>query len=247
MTPDYEPRPGSIGQRSIEHLKIHGRMWMRDLADGIDADINAMTASLSLCIRHGLIEREDVDGKVWVSLPADAQPEAKPSTPPVSDGVQFAREPLADEQRRAAFNEDLQDDDARIRMEAEAMRRDVEDLMKPSIVGIMRASEEHGEEPRVERKEGSGIRVTVPRRNADGSFDEIDLGTFTNLGDVAKAMVRDAATPEPPPRRHFEFGLFSDGRLVIELDDVVSTLTRDQTERLYRFMVSIEGAIHAAA
>ena len=58
----YLPREGSIGDRSLQHLRAHGRTRKRDLADAIDAEMTSMDASLSLCISHGLIAKVEVAG-----------------------------------------------------------------------------------------------------------------------------------------------------------------------------------------
>lgn len=186
------PRAGSIGERSIEHLKIHGRMTKRDLADAIDADMASMDSSLSLCLKHGLIEEDSVDGKTWFSVQKSA--------------------------------DEAQSTDAQMESELAAWSSAVDELLKPSIFETVRAN---GDKPvgfkvQIGRPEGSGIRVT-------------------SLGHADTVPEPEVPAPrQKDAKRRFEFGMFSDGRLVLEIGDNSATLTRDESDRLYQFFRKID-------
>lgn len=187
-TTAYVPRPGSIGQRAIEHLNVHGRKSIRDLADAIDADVAVMDASMSLCVRRGLVERDEVDGFVYFELPAPVGIMQSEHGPVEDDKPKFS----CSWPPNSSVDEILQ-----------------AEVPAQPVVADLDAIESY-------------IRADLQRRDPD-------------------------VTPAPPAKRHFEFGLFSDGRLVIELDDTVTTLERAETERLFKFVQGIEGALDAAA
>lgn len=64
----YKPRAGSVAERAVEHLLAHGETAAHPLADAIDADREALTASLSTAISYGAVKRERRDGLFWYSI-----------------------------------------------------------------------------------------------------------------------------------------------------------------------------------
>lgn len=187
----YQPRAGSIGEKSIAYLKAHGVTQMRDLADAIDADVGAMPASLNLCIANGLIVRETVGGYDLLRLP---QPEAEPAV-----------------------------DDIQVEMLTAAIAAAAEPAANESVAEILRAEFANGE--------GSLARLfDVQEEPSEASAD------FS----IRESLQRNGSLAPAAEKRHFEFGLFSDGRFVIELADTVATLTRDETDRLYQFFRKVD-------
>lgn len=65
---DYKPRPGSIGEKAILHLGVHGRLSARDLADGIECEHGSLHASLNLAVASGVVKREADGGITFYSL-----------------------------------------------------------------------------------------------------------------------------------------------------------------------------------
>lgn len=154
------PRPGSVAERSIQQLALHGRMSSRDLADKIDADSGSMHASLSLAVQGGLIVRElgDAHGGPYYSLPAPTAPELV------------------------------------IPLFIEGLDSLAGSMKKPSAT------------------EGAGERVYTTRE------------------------------PVPVEPMHFEIGLFSDGRLVLEYGKEQLSLTLAERDKLHAFLVRHQGA-----
>lgn len=69
MTPAYQPRAGSVGERAIAYLRENGRSSIGDLCDGIDIERYALGSSLNLRLMHGLILKEDGAGRVFYDVP----------------------------------------------------------------------------------------------------------------------------------------------------------------------------------
>jgi len=74
LNPIYNPRPGSIADRAMAHLKAHGLTANVPLADAIDADSGAISASLSTAVRFGAVRRETINGVLCWSLGDGAPP-----------------------------------------------------------------------------------------------------------------------------------------------------------------------------
>lgn len=161
------PRPGSVAERSILQLTLHGRMSSQDLADKIDADSGSMHASLSLAVQGGLIVRElgDAHGGPYYSLPFPPMPEPDPF----------------------------------------AMGMNI-----PKFVEVLEKMSGSMKKPC--STEGSGERVYATRKTA------------------------------PAEPVHFEIGLFSDGRLVLEYGKEQLSLTPAERDKLHAFLVSHQGA-----
>ena len=202
----YAPRPGSIGERSLRYLKDHGPKSLRDLADGIDADLGSMSASLSMCIQNGLLKRDVVDGEIVISLP-------KPSAV-------------------------------------------IESIMRPNGMdtGVSEASYERVDADHVVIV-NDGAPLSVHRENRiDVNGQRYEKLTIESAQaaetETPTSIIEELAPSTPVPfsvpvvakriPRHFAVGVFSDGRFAIEVGDRGETLTRDETETLWKFVHGIE-------
>lgn len=250
----YQPRLGSVGERSIKYLALHGRSLLRDLADGIDSEVAGMHSNLNLCVRNGLIMSEiDAKGYTYYWLPAAAS----------ADDVQagLLESVLLGEQQD---DDKLPIGDARelsgIAVYVEAGTLTGHEVLPtpgdggdiPRFAPGAPPPAEHSAAPAVNgaaRDEPSGIRVVLtpsdmsPQRAAQlqAAFHGAGAGRVDHMRlEEGRREGRVDRVERAAEKRHFEFGLYSDGRLVIELDETVGTLSRDMTERLWRFIQSIE-------
>lgn len=203
----YEPRKGSIGERSIAALKIHGkRMSLRDLADEIDADVGAMHASLSLCISHALIVRHQESIGTSYGLPEGHEAlDAGPSEIYANGKDEQLPTVVLDQLSAAGFSE----------------------------VACAAAPSDASETPT------SIIEELSPRLPTEADDPSPRPRRFPDFVDQALDRMID---PLPPPSvaRHFAVGLFSDGRMVIEVGDRQETLMRDEIEVLWKYVMAIE-------
>lgn len=61
-----------------------------------------------------------------------------------------------------------------------------------------------------------------------------------NAGPREGSGIRVSGGGGSPRSRHFELGLFTDGRMVIEVDGDAATLDRDETERLFDWVRKVD-------
>lgn len=70
MTKPYEPQPGTLTHRIVEHLKKHpGKKFaVRVLADQMEQPRDYILPSLESAIKHGVVRKEKIDGLIKLSL-----------------------------------------------------------------------------------------------------------------------------------------------------------------------------------
>lgn len=218
---NYQPRAGSIGERSLAYLREHGRTSLADLADGIESETAGMGASLTLCVSNGLIVRDEVKGRTYYSLPAATALLDGVAVDAVhAGGAQPTAESVpAGEVREMGFVEGLV-----------AFNADTVPVAEVAQVG--------GD------SKFRNIENFQTLRPGDGSEKlatplMIDEAIGASAAPLLWVRAEDTKALDEKPR-HFEFGLYSDGRFVIELADTVATLTRDETTKLFKFVHGIE-------
>jgi len=206
----HTPRPGSIGERSIKYLGEHGRQTMRDLADGIDAELGSMSASLNLCLQHGLLVREEADGKIFIGVP---KPPAVVASIMRPNGVEVGN-------RKAEPR-----DGVAVAEEAE------------SAEAIVVSNGHYQNGVREESFVVDDKRTVTVRRPDESAADSSTETPTSIIEELAPSRPMRVDAPAP---RHFAVGIFTDGRFVIEVGDRGETLTRDETETLWKFVHGIE-------
>lgn len=101
MTQTYTPRVGSVADRAMAHLKLHGLTATRPLADAIEAEHDHIAPSLSTAVKFGAIRRRLISGVLMWSLgdgtppaPEEAAPEgAAPAVEPTPASAHLVVEP----------------------------------------------------------------------------------------------------------------------------------------------------------
>lgn len=220
----YTPRLGSVGERALDYLKRHGRTSLRDLADGIDADVAGMRTNLGLCIRNGLVLVDMFENRTFYSLPKEEEIMLN------GDKADADFKKLDISSAKALLASLAIDDPDELPVD---IINELSGAAREAIAVVNANGAQIVAEPHVAsltENEAAPVGETKELRHEDGFVDALESN----------------ALPSEPKKRRFEFGLFSDGRLVIELAGTVATLNRDETERLFRFANSIEGAFNAA-
>lgn len=210
MIDDYKPRPGSIGERSIAYLREHGRTSANDLADGIDCERTSLHASLNMCVEHKLVVRGGSNvGGTWYALPGD-----EVARPPKS---------FSDVMADAAPGDPVEISESRI---GDTAFKDVEVKIAPPFAAAPYHEHAEPEKPAVSR---TADAVVVPIFGAQQPVDEPPAPADNQV-----TATRDADDVS----RHFECGLFSDGRFVVEVGERIFLLSRPEMEKLFAWVTA---------
>lgn len=243
MTTTFIPRAGSVGERALKYLKRHGRKNSNDLADGIDCERGSLYSCMNLCVSNKLVTRTEGEGnKVWYELTKaadeteqlqeqDHEPVVAPSAPVVTAPAEPAVIPVFAQSKPVVTPGETLD------WTATGPQPVVEDGQKKAVE-IHVAQALHGTAtPEVVKRvvEAATTSMRLEDSPAAQKLNELH-GSKLGVGPQIKEQLEKSAKPA---RRHFDFGLFKSGRLVIEVGDGAEEFCREETEELYEFFIKI--------
>jgi hypothetical protein len=217
---EYTPKPGTHAESVNAYLLSKGWVSATAIADALDLrPISYVHAALAGAIKAGFVRKRLVDGRTEFGLASEV--DALDAEEPRRKVIDAATAPKP---ATPAFTELYFHGGQRA---SEALAVDADDDL---VEQLERVVESPAAPPPFPDDNSSVVNL-----RADTVGINVDLPRYRVQELPAKSrLVALKVSPEPRP---FACGLFSDGRLVLELETGVEiTLSRDNTEHLCRFL-----------